>query len=502
MSARHTVATTPADRWGAARTLAVWADGPTPSFVLLRWLHGAARICFIVLREMEDNRLSLRTGALTYALLLSLVPLLAMSTAVVKGLGGGDQLREVVYTYLDTLEQTAPSPLSLVVPTEPSETDQQSSPAAPDQATDLTDHLRSAADKVFDYVDRTSFATLGTFGILGVFLSVILVLGQIEAAMNAIWHVQDSRSLLRKVADYLTLMVLLPVAINIALAAGTLLSSQSLGRYLDRIIPLTWLQSLLLAGVPILFLTMAIYVAYIFFPNTKVKTIPTLIGALLAGTLWFVTQNLFISLQIGVAKYNAIYGSFATIPLFLVWIYFGWLFVLLGAEVAYAIQHRSTYRLIERPTEPSHRLSAAFDICAAVQERFVSGQGSRIDDLAAALPAYENDLLEQTTELLIDAGMLHHSRETGELMPSGPPDRLDHRLIITTIIGSHPPDTHGGRQAERIIAAATTELPRQNPAPTDGQQATATAQPRDASEQDRETDTIDARRSSSSGTTD
>ena len=157
------------------------------------------------LREQETNRLSLRSGALTYALLLSMVPMLAMSTALVKGLGGGNELREVVYRYIDTLEHSS-SAMQVELGLEPAEKkiskegEQQADPATPiEPATDqgegtptqavektpgsLTDLLRAAVDKIFNYVDKTNFATLGTFGMLGIFLSVILVLGQIPAAI-------------------------------------------------------------------------------------------------------------------------------------------------------------------------------------------------------------------------------------------------------------------------------------------------------------------------------
>jgi len=454
----------PRPRGGSSfpQRLALWADGPAPAGVPLKWLHTLTKIVLIVLRETELNYLNLRTGALTYALLLSMVPLLAMSTAVVKGLGGGDQLRDIVFTYLDTLDQTAPTVLA---PPDQAQATQQSAPGSPppsdaEPAPDLTSHLRAAADRLFDYVDRTSFATLGTFGILGVFLAVILVLSQIEAAMNAIWHVESSRSLLRKVADYLTLMVLLPIAINVALAAGTVLTSESLSGHLDRLIPAAWMQSLLLGGVPILFLTVALYVVYIFFPNTRVKTIPTLIGALLAGTLWFATQNLFIGLQVGVANYNAIYGSFATIPLFLVWIYFGWLFVLLGAQVAYAIQNRASYPLQKRRNDGAQQLSAAFDICATIADRFEDGRGTTIDDLAAAAPCYHRNLVAATVDDLVAAGLLHHTSETGALMPSAPPGSIDHHRLISIFFGTTPPDTTGGRSTAEVIAAAHAGLQR------------------------------------------
>lgn len=441
------------DLAGSSHRLVIWANNPPPGFTPLRWGHSAVRIIIIVVREMQRNRLSLRTGALTYAMLLSMVPLLAMSTAVVKGLGGGDQLRHIVFAYIDTLDQTATPADRPILDHET--TAPLISPVGPATASsDLTGHLRAATDRVFDYVDRTSFATLGTFGILGVFLSVILVLGQIETAMNTIWHVKDSRSLLRKIADYLTLMVLLPIAVNVALAAGTVLTSQTLSVQLDRIVPATWIQSLLLGGVPILFLATALYVAYIFFPNTKVGSIPTMIGALIAGSSWFVTQNLFISLQIGVANYNAIYGSFATIPLFLVWIYLGLLFVLLGAQIAYAIQHLHTYQLVPRTHEPSLLLSAAFDICATVETQFDDNHGTTVEDILLSSPCYPRDVVETARDKLIAADLIHHSRESGKMMPSEPSGRFNHQRIIGAILGTDPPDTDGGRKATRVIAAA------------------------------------------------
>ncbi|MEJ2135609.1 MAG: YihY/virulence factor BrkB family protein [Desulfofustis sp.] len=313
-----------------------WADDiPVDGSAPLRWLHRLARIVLICLREMGENVLTIRAGYLTYALLLSMVPILAMSTAVVKGLGGGNQLRELAYSYIDTLEETAPA-LQLAPSTEDAEAVQEE--GIDEQTADLGSHLRSAADKIFNYVDKTNFATLGTFGMVGIFLSVILVLGQIEKSLNVIWKVKDGRSILRKVADYIALMILFPISINVALAAGTMLESQALNVHLDKFLPIIWLQTLLFKGVPILFLSLTLYVIYIFFPNTKTGGLPTMIGAFIAGFFWFLTQNIYLSMQIGVAKYNAIYGSFATIPLFLAWVWVAWLFVLIGAQLAYAIQ--------------------------------------------------------------------------------------------------------------------------------------------------------------------
>ncbi len=432
-----------------------WVDTPpVKNFFPVVWAHKLVRIILITIREFELNNLSLRSGALTYTILLSMVPMLAMSTAVIKGLGGGNQLREVVYRYIDTLEQS--SPLKLEIPGKENETDPPVLPSEQDKPAGLTTHLRSAAGQLFDYVDRTSFATLGTFGMLGIFLSVILVLNNIEAAMNTIWQVEAGRSLIRKITDYLTLMVLMPISLNVALAAGAILESQSLAIHIDRYIPIHWIQFVLLKGVPVFFLSITLYIVYLFFPNTKPKAIPTLIGAVLAGTLWFITQNIYIGLQIGVSKYNAIYGSFATVPLFLIWIYFGWLFVLLGAQVAYAIEKNDRYHLSERNDAPSIKLSAALDLCSAIRRSFQDSNGIDLDMVSQEYPTYTVAQLEEARDVMVAAGILHHSKESNQLMPSLPPEAITSKIIIQAVLGTMTPDSEGGRLSSMAVEAQQT----------------------------------------------
>ncbi len=427
-----------------------WADDvPSDGPAIKRRMHSVARIILICLREMKSNVLTLRAGYLTYAMLLSMVPILAMSTAVVKGLGGGDQLREVVYTYVESLENATPA--------------EEGQAADSEGRTDLAGHLRSAVDKIFDYVDRTNFATLGTFGMIGIFFSVILVLGQVEKSLNVIWKVADGRSFVRKVADYMTLMVLMPISMNVALAAGTMLKSKALGGQLDSYLPIEWIQILLLKGVPILVLTLTLYLVYIFFPNTKTRGTPTMIGAFVAGTFWFITQNIYISMQIGVSKYNAIYGSFATIPLFLVWVWLGWLFVLIGAQLAYAIQKEPGYHFLTETPQPALQLSAAIDICRTVSGRFSSAQETRHEDLLDCHPDYPARLVEATIEKLVEAEILHHSQETGEILLSRAPEQISSRKLVEMVLGTHTPATAGGDKAALAVAGAAAAFAEDQP---------------------------------------
>ncbi|SHO44648.1 YihY/virulence factor BrkB family protein [Desulfopila aestuarii] len=429
-----------------------WANDPVPANnIVFRLLHDLVRLLLITYREMNKNELTLRSAALTYTILLSLVPVLAMSTAVVKGLGGSNQLREVAYTYIATLEESG-SPMDM--------TNQQSgvteSPATAEKQkpSGLTAHLRGAIDQLFDYVDKTNFATLGSFGVAGIFVSVILVFGNIELALNAIWNVQKSRSIMRKIADYLMLIVLMPISINVALAAGAFLTSPTLASHFQLLIPFVWLQTLVLKLVPISAIALTFYVIYIFFPNTKVHTIPALSGAIFAAILWFGVQNTYIRLQIGVSNYNAIYGSFATLPLFLVWMYLGWLFVLAGAQVAYACQNLKSYRLLPVPAEPASRLSAAMDIMEKVQIAHAQSQPLTREDLESLQEEYGSVLVEEVTDELVAAELLHISNSTGCLLPAGPAEVLGHGPVIKAIFGTETPNTPGGAATREVLSQA------------------------------------------------
>lgn len=436
------------------RGLLRWADSRDDSRNLfITVLHSFVRILLITFKEFIKNDLPLRSAALTYTILLSLVPVLAMSTAVVKGLGGGNQLREAAYTYIDTLDQSSTFGTTNSWPR-----NQETHASSPEtKASGLTTHLRDAADRLFDYVDKTNFATLGTVGVIGVFLSVILVFGNIELALNTIWQVKDSRSITRKIADYLTLIFLLPISINVAFAASAFLANPTLADKFQIIFPFIWLQTLILKLIPVIFIALTFYVIYIFFPNTKVQSTPALAGAFLAAILWFIVQNIYISLQVGVSNYNAIYGSFATLPLFLVWMYLAWLFVLGGAQVAYACQHLGTYRLLQETSEPARRLSAAFDIMDSVQSAFTTSTPITMEDLINQQPYYSATLVQDVAEELIEAGALHISTNHARLLPAAPACIINNKTIIEVIFGSNTPDTPGGRTSKEAIQAAAIQ---------------------------------------------
>ena len=431
--------------------LKAWADkeDSTRSWGI-RLLHCLLRVVLITSTEFIGNGLSLRAAALTYTVLLSLVPILAMSTAILKGFGGDDQLRQAVYGYMDTFTNGGNRSAK-----QPGLTVAESDASLPQKSDTLTDHLHSAVDRLFAYVDRTNFAALGSIGVIGILLTVFLVLSYIEDAMNSIWKVASGRSLPRKIADYLTLLILFPISINVAFGAGALLQSPLLIAEFNRLLPFPWLQTLLLKAMPVAVITLTFYILYLFFPNTKVKALPALLGAALAACLWTLVQTIYISLQIGVANYNAIYGSFATLPLFLLWIYLGWLFILCGGQVAYACQNLASYRLQSPVPSPAMMLGAAFDIIDCIVAAFTEEKKITAENLANHLPCYTPAIITLVLEHLRQAGFLHISQSDKRLLPVSTDDVANYRRIVLALLGDDTADTTGGLRSKNVMAAAT-----------------------------------------------
>ena len=441
-----------ADQPGKAGRLRQWAFAHRPEErQLTAAVRSALRVLIIMIQEFFNSNVSLRASALTFSIILSMVPMLAMSTAILKGLGNENQLKTAAYIFIDQLDPQQAQTAGTSAAASSKATPQAPSPS-------LNRHLHNAVDTIFDYVDDTNFAALGAFGIVGLLIAVILVLSSVEEAMNAIWHTRRGRSLFRKVMDYLALLILLPISINIALAGEAILKSPAIMDYIATLIPSAWVVQMLLKLLPFVFITLSLMMMYLFFPHVRVKTTAALCGAVFASVFWFIVQRAYVVLQIGVAKYNAIYGSFATVPLFLIWIQLGWTFILLGAVLAYAIQNRNHYHLPGKADKPQQSLQRAFDVLLCVYHNFALARPTSMEQLLAGCPGESRLDLIQTVDLLTRGGLLHTVEEQNgspRIMPSRPAEKLTAAEVVSLVLGhDRNPATVGGTLADRIIQAA------------------------------------------------
>lgn len=424
-------------------------------------LRALLRTILIFIREFDRDRIPLRASALTFTIILSLVPFLALGTAVLKGLGAGDQMRLAAHRMIEQMESSAAILDSYHIDRgEPAPGPEASRPAGENVTGSA--HLHRAVDQIFDYVERTDFATIGTFGIVGLVIAVVSVLGGIEKSMNAIWNAPDTRPLGRRFLDYLALIILLPLAINLALATEATLQSETLLARLQTFLPLGALQ-LLLNLMPLALLVGTFTILYRFLPNTKVKLTSALVGGLFGGVLWLLTQALYLKLQIGVARYNAIYGSFATFPLFLIWLQLCWIIFLSGAEMAFVVQFQAKYRPDgDRQRLPLTRLALAFAIIDIVHRNFKARRLTELAALSEELSEPES-VVEQVARLLTEADILRPAADIENCYLLGASlEKLNPAEILDLVLGTEVPPVRGSSLAIEAMEAARQAVRHKN----------------------------------------
>ena len=417
-------------------------------------VRAVLRVLFIAAREFGCNRIPLRASALTFTVILSLVPLLALGTAVLKGVGAGGHMRQTAHGLISLMGEGGAAVARPASPASPGQATGAVQPLAPPDS--LGDHLHLVADTVFDYADRTSFATMGLVGVLVLLFTVYTLLGSIERTFNVIWQAGGSRTFGRKLVDYLALLVLLPLSVNLGVAAMAALKSPRLLSHLQQWLP--WLGSASLNLLPAAAMVATFSILYGFLPNTRVSGRAALAGGLFGGLLWLFLQAIYFKLQIVVVRYNAIYGSFAALPLFLLWIYLSWTVFLLGAEVSFAFQVRRHYRWRQAELAPVGRLALAFEILAATAEDHREKRLTTADGLARRCKQPE-PCIEELLRLLCGAGFLRRVEDgEGGFLPAAPLQELSAAEVAGLVLGEVPAGVPDDNPAHLALAAMHDSL--------------------------------------------
>lgn len=280
----------------------------------------ALRVWHILNHAVEGfiyNNDLLRASALTFTVALSIVPILALAFSAVKGFGGAERLRPLIEQYMG---------------------------------------LGSSSSQIMSYVENVNAAALGSAGGAFLLITVISTMGTVEQALNTIFNVPQSRSYLRKFSDYLSVLFTVPLLIVAALSLTAIFSV--------RISQFPFVTQLL----PYLFVWAGFFFLFVFFPYTKVKYGPALIGSFVTAVLFQLAQWGYVRFQVGVANYRAIYGAMATLPIFLVWIYIAWAVILFGAELTAAVQRGDLPPMLG-PMSPDFLYSATMHILVRLADR-------------------------------------------------------------------------------------------------------------------------------------
>ena len=361
-------------------------------------IYKQLQLALYVWREFWKDSSLLRASGLTYTTLLTLVPLLALMFALLKGLG----------------VQKALEPFFLER---------------------LTGGSHPITERIMGYVSRIHVGSLGALGITFLFLTMILVLTNIEMAFNQIWQVDRGRPWLRKCSDYLGLLVILPVAMFVSVSLMTFVKSHLVTQELLSIDLLGRIYVYLLKMAPFFVMWLAFSFIYLFMPNTRVNPISASAGGIIGGTLWQFCQLAYIHYQFGFRTYGAIYGALSQLPMLLIWIFVSWIILLLGAEIAFAHQNLARFRLRQRwRAQPTvNRSYWGLQLLLLVCERFEAGKSPpTIMELAEELtvPADETRAL---LEIMENMGVLKAGGENGyEVLPA---KDMKHLMVFDLVEG-------------------------------------------------------------------
>jgi membrane protein len=280
------------------------------------------RIFILAARGFFNDKVQLRASALTLYTFLSIIPFAAIAFAIAKGFGLDQNLTQM----LSEEFQNQPEVMNWI--------------------------LKEATIAL----QETRGGYIAGVGVIILFWSVMSLLDEIESSFNHIWQIGSSRPWFRKFTDYLTIMLIAPVFLILSSSINVIISTNlpqfiATSSILDFFKPIV---SFLIKLSPYFITWVALTILFIIIPNTKVKFVPAMVAGIITGTILQLLQWLYIDVQFGISKLSAIYGSFAAIPLFIVWVQSSWILLLLGAELSFANQNLSRYEFESEALNVSH----------------------------------------------------------------------------------------------------------------------------------------------------
>mgnify|MGYP001817820731 FL=1 len=356
-------------------TTTIWrarrGEQPAVRWLLIRLV----RTVILSVQDFARHHGPLRASALTFFTLLSLVPVAAMAFGIAKGFGFERRLQKELLDKFSAQQEVV------------------------EQVIGFAQNM----------LDNTKGGIIAGIGVVVLFWAVIRVLSNIESSFNHIWGVR-SRTFIRKLSDYLTIMLVCPVLVIMSGSLTVFITSQVsaiTGRFelLQMVGPAIYVGLKLL---PYALIWVLFTLIYMVMPNTRVRFDGALLAGVIAGSAYQVIQAAYIDFQIILAKYNAIYGSFAALPLFLLWLQISWFIVLIGAEISHAYQNSENVDETAGGREMSISQSRllALIVCRYVVRLFQQGRPAQTTTQIAQALAYSPALVDNISDLLVKGNIL------------------------------------------------------------------------------------------------
>lgn len=302
------------------------------------------RVMALAIKGFNEDKCLTKASALTFYMLFSIVPILALFFAIAKGFGLQQKLQA---NLLEEFSQ-------------------------------YRDILTQAFDYANKMLETTQGGVIAGVGVLLLLYAVLKLLGSIEDSFNEIWQIKKGRTFIRRVTDYLAIMLFAPIFIVASGAISVFVKAQVGGAVQG----MEWLGHIDFIGI-FLFKVLSIVLMgglftfiYIVLPNTKVQFKSALLAGIISAIAFDLLEWTYINFQVGVVRFNAIYGSFAALPLFLIWIQYSWYIVLFGAELAFAYQNVDHYELESeiQNISPRYRRVMALLVANMVVKNFIEGK--------------------------------------------------------------------------------------------------------------------------------
>ncbi|TDY02583.1 YihY/virulence factor BrkB family protein [Thiohalophilus thiocyanatoxydans] len=398
---------------------------------------GALRITYLIVRDLLAGELNLRAMSLVYTTLLALVPLLAVSFSVLKGFGVHNQLEPILLNML--------SPLG-------------------ERGAEVT-------DQIIGFVENVKAGVLGSVGLVLLLYTVISLTQKVERSFNYTWQVSESRSMARRFSDYFSVILIGPLLMFAAITLTATVSSSTLYTNLEQAAFIGWLLKSFNQLLPYLLVILAFTFIYVLVPNTRVRVRSALVGASVAGFLWQTVGWGFAELVSSSPSAIAIYSAFATLFLFIIWLYISWLILLVGASIAFYYQYPERRWRESVQLRLSNRLKEklALTTMVAIGRRYYQQQLEwTLPELAKSLNIVEQSLQPIMDRLVESQLLIRTEHDPPRYVPGRPPKQIDLQAIIGSIreadenliinLGRLPPDPQVDRVFDDYQQAAEQQL--------------------------------------------
>ena len=362
------------------------------------------RIGYLLFKGITKDNIYIKASALTFFSILSVIPLVALAFGIAKGFGLSDELRAQIIMQFHNQEQV----------------------------------MNWVLDFANNTLEQTSGGWLAGIGVTFLFYSVWQLLSYVESIFNSIWRVEETRVWYRQITNYLAVIILVP-ALFIASSSVTVFATTKLTDILSRSDMLDDLKpvvSFLVQLIPFILLFTLSTAAFLAMPNTRVKIRSALFAGLVAGIALQVLQIVYVESQLGITRLGTLYGSFAAVPLLMIWIQMSWVVVLMGAQLSYYMQNitRYEFEFDVQNVSPKQKKRLALLVMHSLIDDFIKGARPRSPEeisLELSLPARTvHDCLDMLRNASLVTEVWNEDKELNVYQPATDINRMTLSFVL------------------------------------------------------------------------